>query len=88
MYADDFLLLGGSRKISSIFYTDGSEIPKRSRQLAWRAAVEMSNNASQLALQVWFLFAIALKSSFPLIFAWIFSCWQHEGLHVESVSLT
>lgn len=46
---------GGSRKISSISYTDGSEIPKRSRQLAWRAAVEMSKNASQLALQVRYL---------------------------------
>ncbi|KAL5056199.1 hypothetical protein RYX36_036881 [Vicia faba] len=43
---------GGSRKISGIVYTDGSEIPKRSRQLVWRAAVQISRNASQLALQV------------------------------------
>ncbi|PON53379.1 Autoimmune regulator [Parasponia andersonii] len=43
---------GGLRKISGICYTDGPEIPKRSRQSIWRAAVEMSNNASQLALQV------------------------------------
>lgn len=50
--ANNCLPLGGSRKISSISYTDGSEIPKRSKQLAWRAAVEMSKNASQLALQV------------------------------------
>ncbi|RDY08013.1 DDT domain-containing protein PTM, partial [Mucuna pruriens] len=38
-----------------IFYADGSEIPKRSRQLVWRAAVQMSRNASQLALQVRYL---------------------------------
>ncbi|KAG4979921.1 hypothetical protein JHK85_033879 [Glycine max] len=46
---------GGSRKISGIFYADGSEIPKRSRQLVWRVAVQMSRNASQLALQVRYL---------------------------------
>ncbi|KAL5081861.1 hypothetical protein RYX36_010282 [Vicia faba] len=45
---------GGSKKILSIIYPDSavSEIPKRSRQLVWRAAVQMSRNASQLALQV------------------------------------
>uniref|UniRef100_A0A0A0KAZ9 PHD-type domain-containing protein n=1 Tax=Cucumis sativus TaxID=3659 RepID=A0A0A0KAZ9_CUCSA len=43
---------GGSRKIAGIHYTDGSEIPRRSRQLVWRAAVEASKNASQLALQL------------------------------------
>lgn len=47
-----FYRLGGSKKISGIYYTDGSEIPRRSRQLVWRAAVEASKNASQLALQV------------------------------------
>jgi len=46
------LLSGGLRKISGILYADGSEIPKRSRQVVWRAAVQMSTNASQLALQV------------------------------------
>ncbi|XP_027347910.1 DDT domain-containing protein PTM-like [Abrus precatorius] len=46
---------GGLRKISGIFYADGSEIPKRSRQLGWRVAVQMSRNASQLALQVRYL---------------------------------
>ncbi|XP_011005757.1 PREDICTED: uncharacterized protein LOC105111939 [Populus euphratica] len=46
---------GGSRKISGIHYTDDLEIPNRSRQLVWRAAVERSNNASQLALQVRYL---------------------------------
>lgn len=55
IYHLNFYLLwitGGSRKISGIVYADGSEIPKRSRQLVWRAAVQMSRNASQLALQV------------------------------------
>ncbi|XP_010278256.1 PREDICTED: DDT domain-containing protein PTM-like [Nelumbo nucifera] len=46
---------GGSRKISGIYYAEGFDIPKRSRRFAWRAAVEMSNNASQLALQVRYL---------------------------------
>ncbi|CAK8535332.1 unnamed protein product [Lathyrus sativus] len=48
---------GGSKKIMSIIYPDSgvSEIPKRSRQLVWRAAVQMSRNASQLALQVRYL---------------------------------
>ena len=45
-------LLGGVRKVSGINYVDDSEIPKRSRQLIWRAAVERSKNAAQLALQV------------------------------------
>ncbi|KAF7823287.1 DDT domain-containing protein PTM-like [Senna tora] len=46
---------GGLRKISGIFYADGSEIPKRNRQFVWRASVQMSRNASQLALQVRYL---------------------------------
>lgn len=46
---------GGSRKIPGICYAEVSEIPKRSRQVIWRAAVEMSKNASQLALQVRYL---------------------------------
>ncbi|XP_022635438.1 DDT domain-containing protein PTM isoform X2 [Vigna radiata var. radiata] len=46
---------GGLRKISGILYADGSEIPKRSRQVVWRAAVQSSRNASQLALQVRYL---------------------------------
>jgi hypothetical protein len=61
VFANFFLLVviyyllwvtGGSRKILGISYADGSEIPKRSRQLVWRVAVQMSRNASQLALQV------------------------------------
>ncbi|KAJ0020610.1 hypothetical protein Pint_31990 [Pistacia integerrima] len=43
---------GGVRKFSDVNYGDGSEFPKRSRQLFWRAAVERSKTASQLALQV------------------------------------
>lgn len=43
---------GGSRKIPGTYYAEGSETPKISRQLVWRAAVEMSRNLSQLALQV------------------------------------
>ncbi|KAJ1378783.1 Zinc finger, PHD-type [Sesbania bispinosa] len=46
---------GGLKKIAGIFYADGSEIPKRSRQLVWRFAVQLSRNASQLALQVRYL---------------------------------
>ncbi|XWS71522.1 hypothetical protein CRYUN_Cryun03dG0145100 [Craigia yunnanensis] len=46
---------GGLRKISGINYVDDSEIPKRSRQLIWRAAVERSENSTQLALQVRYL---------------------------------
>ncbi|KAL3518480.1 hypothetical protein ACH5RR_021069 [Cinchona calisaya] len=43
---------GGSRKIPGIYYVEASDTPKRSRRLVWRAAVEMSKNISQLALQV------------------------------------
>ncbi|XP_022729201.1 DDT domain-containing protein PTM-like isoform X2 [Durio zibethinus] len=46
---------GAVKKISGINYVDDSEIPKRSRQLIWRAAVERSKNAAQLALQVRYL---------------------------------
>ncbi|XP_057955808.1 DDT domain-containing protein PTM isoform X2 [Malania oleifera] len=46
---------GGTRKISGMYYAESFEIPKRSRQAVWRAAVEMSKNASQLALQVRYL---------------------------------
>ncbi|KAL2937545.1 DDT domain-containing protein PTM [Bienertia sinuspersici] len=43
---------GGSRRIPGIFYAEGSDVPKRSRQFIWRAAVQMSMNASGLALQM------------------------------------
>ncbi|XP_076930981.1 DDT domain-containing protein PTM-like isoform X2 [Bidens hawaiensis] len=43
---------GGCGKINGVQYVDGLEVPKRSRQFIWRAAVDMSKTASQLALQV------------------------------------
>ncbi|KAF2300663.1 hypothetical protein GH714_015039 [Hevea brasiliensis] len=46
---------GGSRKISGVYYADDPQLPNRSRQMGWRAAVEKSKNASQLALQVRYL---------------------------------
>ncbi|GLT51296.1 hypothetical protein SLA2020_247160 [Shorea laevis] len=46
---------GGVTKIPGISYVDRSGIPKRNRQLFWRAAVERSKNLSQLALQVRYL---------------------------------
>ncbi|XAR60083.1 hypothetical protein NMG60_11033325 [Bertholletia excelsa] len=46
---------GGRRKISGLYYAEGHEIPKRSRRFIWRAGVEMSKNASQLAIQVRYL---------------------------------
>ncbi|KAK2984531.1 hypothetical protein RJ640_025028, partial [Escallonia rubra] len=46
---------GGSRKVPGIFYAEGFDVPKRTKQFIWRAAVEMSKNASQLALQVRYL---------------------------------
>jgi len=57
-------VIGGSRKISGIHYTDDLEILNRSRQLIWRAAVERSKNASQLALQVWYHILFLASSSF------------------------
>ncbi|KAF2321699.1 hypothetical protein GH714_001605 [Hevea brasiliensis] len=44
---------GGSRKIF-VYYADDTQLPKRSRRMVWRAAVEKSN-ASWLALQVRYL---------------------------------
>ncbi|KNA24645.1 hypothetical protein SOVF_013670 [Spinacia oleracea] len=46
---------GGSKRIPGIYYAEGSDVPKRSRQFIWRAAVQMSMNASGLALQVRYL---------------------------------
>ncbi|KAK6925566.1 Zinc finger, PHD-finger [Dillenia turbinata] len=43
---------GGRLKIPGVFYPDGSEFAKRRKCLAWRAAVEASTCAEQLALQV------------------------------------
>lgn len=51
--AGDFIFIsGGLRRISGISYSESSDFPRRSLQFAWRASVEMSRNASQLALQV------------------------------------
>ncbi|XP_044481839.1 DDT domain-containing protein PTM-like [Mangifera indica] len=46
---------GGVRKLSNVNYADGSVVPKRSRQLVWRAAVARCKTTSQLALQVRYL---------------------------------
>ncbi|XP_073312587.1 DDT domain-containing protein PTM-like [Primulina huaijiensis] len=43
---------GCSTKIPGIYYLEGQETPKRTRQLVWRSAVEMSRSAAQLAHQV------------------------------------
>ncbi|KAH1158356.1 hypothetical protein AAZX31_11G094000 [Glycine max] len=43
---------GGYRKIPGILYPENSDFARRSRFVAWRAAVEMSTSAEQLALQV------------------------------------
>ncbi|KAA8528057.1 hypothetical protein F0562_035074 [Nyssa sinensis] len=42
----------GCTKIPGILYPDGSEFAKRSKFIAWRAAVETSRSVEQLALQV------------------------------------
>ncbi|XP_060173951.1 DDT domain-containing protein PTM-like isoform X2 [Lycium barbarum] len=46
---------GGRRKIPGIYYAEGSGTAKRSRQLVWRAAVDVCKTISQLALQVRYL---------------------------------
>lgn len=80
MYANSFITLcaslGGSRKIFGVSYADGPDIPKRSRQSVWRAAVDLSKNGSQLAVQVCYsfptiqvalLFPLSLSVDFPLV---------------------
>ncbi|XP_066398241.1 DDT domain-containing protein PTM-like isoform X2 [Miscanthus floridulus] len=42
----------GRRKIPTILYTDGSQFARRFKYIAWRAAVEMAENAAQLILQI------------------------------------
>ncbi|KAL5054634.1 hypothetical protein RYX36_035316 [Vicia faba] len=53
-YADfvDLDKHAGFRKIPGILYPENSDFAKRSRCVAWRAAVEMSTSVDQLALQV------------------------------------
>lgn len=43
---------GGCKKISHVFYPDGSELARRSKFVAWRAAVEMSKTVAQLTFLV------------------------------------
>ncbi|XP_073066363.1 DDT domain-containing protein PTM-like [Primulina eburnea] len=43
---------GCSKKIPGIYYLEGQETPKRTQQLVWRSAVEMSRSTAQLAHQV------------------------------------
>ncbi|KAK8655162.1 hypothetical protein V6N13_107752 [Hibiscus sabdariffa] len=43
---------GGGKKIPDILYPESSEFSKRSKSIAWRAAVESSTNVEQLAFQV------------------------------------
>lgn len=45
----------GRRKIPSVSYVKGVEVPKRTQQYVWRAAVEMCKNMSQLAMQIRYL---------------------------------
>ncbi|KAG8099175.1 hypothetical protein GUJ93_ZPchr0013g34119 [Zizania palustris] len=42
----------GHIKIPTILYNDGSEFARRSKYIAWRAAVEMAENVAQLSLQI------------------------------------
>ncbi|GAB2233927.1 hypothetical protein Drorol1_Dr00003157 [Drosera rotundifolia] len=46
---------GGSARVRGVYYAEGSDVLKRSRQFIWRVAVEMSKNVSQLALQIRYL---------------------------------
>jgi hypothetical protein len=47
-----FFILGGKKGIAGISYHEGSNLPRRTRQFAWRACVGLSQNSSQLAFQV------------------------------------
>ncbi|TVU26948.1 hypothetical protein EJB05_29525, partial [Eragrostis curvula] len=46
---------GGKKRIAGISYHEGSNLPRRTRQFAWRACVGLSQNSSQLAFQVRYL---------------------------------
>ncbi|WRX33231.1 DDT domain - like 4 [Theobroma cacao] len=43
---------GGGKKIPGILYPESSDFARRSKSMAWRAAVESSTSIEQLALQV------------------------------------
>uniref|UniRef100_M8C4A6 Nucleosome-remodeling factor subunit BPTF n=1 Tax=Aegilops tauschii TaxID=37682 RepID=M8C4A6_AEGTA len=46
---------GGKKRMAGLSYHDCSILPRRTRQFAWRACVGLSQNSSQLALQVRYL---------------------------------
>ncbi|GJM88016.1 hypothetical protein PR202_ga04032 [Eleusine coracana subsp. coracana] len=46
---------GGKKRIAGISYYEGLNLPRRTRQFAWRACVGLSQNSSQLAFQVRYL---------------------------------
>ncbi|KAI0504008.1 hypothetical protein KFK09_014955 [Dendrobium nobile] len=46
---------GGRTRVFDISYHESSAYRRRTRQVAWRAAVELSKSASQLALQIRYL---------------------------------
>jgi hypothetical protein len=54
-------------KIPGILYPESSDFAKRSRNVAWRAAVESSATVEQLAMQVYLLV-------FPISFSMMFRC--------------
>mgnify|MGYP007009107880 FL=1 len=43
---------GGFKRIIGITYAEEEEVPKRSRQVAWRARVNAACTVAELALQV------------------------------------
>lgn len=69
-------------KIPDIQYSDASESTRRTKCVAWRAAVESSTNLEQLALQVMVLIYCSLgvtsRSAF-LILAFSLSWFDHSG---------
>ncbi|KAL6627034.1 hypothetical protein ACP70R_030760 [Stipagrostis hirtigluma subsp. patula] len=46
---------GGKKRMAGLSYHEGSNLPRRTQQIAWRACVGSSQNSSQLALQVRYL---------------------------------
>lgn len=45
-------IVGGCRKMPGILYPENSDFARRSKAIAWQAAVESATGVSQLALQV------------------------------------
>ncbi|MCO5600951.1 hypothetical protein L7F22_055068 [Adiantum nelumboides] len=43
---------GGFKSIAGITYVDGEEVPRRSKQIAWRARVQAACTVAELAVQV------------------------------------